>query len=46
MLEKGKGKEKATSSNQNEHDPSAMGGLLSTLKKISTKFAKVKLWKK
>jgi hypothetical protein len=41
-----KAKGKASSSNQSEHDPSTMGGVLFTLKKVSTTFAKVQLWKR
>jgi hypothetical protein len=40
-----KAKGKASSSSQSEHDSSAMGDMLSTLK-MSTTFAKVQLWKK
>jgi hypothetical protein len=42
---KGKEKEKgkASSSSQSENASSVMGGILSTLKKMSTSFAKVQL---
>jgi hypothetical protein len=45
MTHQRKRKGKASSSSQSEHDPSAVGDKLSTLKKISTSFAKLQLWK-
>jgi hypothetical protein len=43
-VRKAKGKGKANSSSQSEHD-SAIGDMLSTLRKMSTIFLKVQLWK-
>jgi predicted choloylglycine hydrolase len=43
---KAKGKGKESSSSQSEHYSSTMGAMLSTLKKMSTTFVKVQLWKK